>query len=66
MIKGASEEISEAQYCANGNYQGWLVQCARAKLRKNRVMAVTTSEWQALIAESKSFRESLGGSDGQF
>jgi hypothetical protein len=66
MIKGSSEEILEAQYCANGDHEGWLVHCASKKLRAGRVMAVNTDEWQALIAESRSFRESLGGSDGRF
>ena len=66
MIKGASEEILEAQYCSNGNCQDWLARCAKRKLRALRVMEVNTDEWQALIAESRSFRESLGGSDGSF
>ncbi len=66
MIKGASEEISEAQYCAEGNHQGWLLACAKKKIRANRVMAVTPDEWKAYYAEIRSFRESLGGSDGSF
>jgi len=66
VIRGASEEISEAQYCASGNHQDWLVKCAKKKIRDNRVMAVTEDEWIAYYAEIRSFRESLGGSDVGF
>ena len=50
MIKGSSEEILEAQYCANGDHQGWLVHCAHRKLRAGRVMAVTSDEFKAMVA----------------
>lgn len=65
MIKGASEEILEAQYCANGDYEGWLVHCASKKLRAGRVMAVTADEFQALIARNWGLLNK-GDSDGSF
>jgi len=65
MIKGAAEEILEAQYCSNGNHEDWLVRCATKKLRALRVMAVTSDEFQALIAKNWGLIN-RGGSDGLF
>ena len=65
MIKGASEEILEAQYCANGDHQGWLVHCAHRKLRAGRVMAVTSDEFKAMVANNWALLNK-GDSDGKF
>lgn len=65
MIKGASEEILEAQYCANGDHEGWLVYCGMKKLRSHRINQINTNEWQAIIAASNSLRNK-GVSDGSF
>ena len=65
MIKGASEEILEAQYCANGDYEGWLVHCGSKKMRALRVMAVTGDEFKALIAKNWGLLNK-GDSDGHF
>jgi len=61
MVKSAADEIIAKQYCANGGYQDWLTYCANQKFKRGRLNAITTNEWQALIAESKSFRESIKG-----
>jgi len=65
MIKGASEEILEAQYCANGDYEGWLVETGMKKWRQRRLKQINTNEWQAIIAASNSLRNK-GESDGSF
>lgn len=65
MIKGASEEILEAQYCANGDYEGWLVHCASKKIAAGRVMAVTGDELKALVAKNWALLNK-GTSDGSF
>lgn len=65
MIKGASEEILEAQYCANGNHEDWLVKTGMKKFRSNRINEISTNEWQAMIAASNSLRDK-GDSDGSF
>ena len=65
MIKGASEEILEAQYCANGNHEDWLVKTGMKKFRSGRVNQIDTNEWQAIIAASNSLRNK-GVSDGHF
>ena len=65
MIKGASEEILEAQYCANGNHEEWLVHCASKKLAAGRVMSVTADELEALVAKNWSLLNK-GVSDGTF
>ena len=64
LILNAEHEITAEQYCAHGNHQDWLVQCANNNLSKLRVMAVTTDEWQALISESKNHRELSRGCHG--
>lgn len=65
MIKGASEEILESQYCANGDHEDWLVHCAHRKLRAGRVMAVTGDEFKAMVAKNWALLNK-GESDGNF
>ena len=65
MIKGASEEILEAQCCSSGNYQDWLVETGMKKWRQRRLKQINTNEWQAIIAASNSLRYK-GDSDGRF
>lgn len=56
-ITTACESIKARAYCANGDFEGWLVHCAQEKLRTGRVWSVTTDEWQALISANNALRD---------
>jgi len=63
-ITTACESTKAKQYCANGDYMGWLVSNYDRKIKEGRAMDTTTEEARAKIEEIKQFRESLGGTNG--
>jgi len=34
MVNSAADEIIAKQYCANGDYEGWLLHCAKQKIKR--------------------------------
>lgn len=65
-ITTGCESIKARQYCSQGDHQGWLVHCAQNMLTPERILSVTTDQWQALIAESNNRFRPEGVSDGSF
>ena len=58
-------KAEELRFSRNGDREGCLVISGGEKLRANRVMAVTSDEFKALIAKNWGLLN-RGGSDGSF